>query len=208
MIFERSIISQGNCGAVRAHKLAATFGYDVQLEAGQGMWTVQSRPPCLHKRTSRRIAGYALAANVRTGVKSRTMPAPRIFRVIVPVFNLEEAAAFYSAVLGSPGVRVSSGRHYFGCGDVILACFDRRADGDPWDATPNPDHIYFSVDDLDEYFRRVTERHKKSVLSPLEVRPWGERSFYCTDPLGNKLCFVDEKTLFTSGLLGRIDPIA
>ena len=27
-----------------------------------------------------------------------------------------------------------------------------RADGDPWDAKPNPDHIYFAADNLEEYF--------------------------------------------------------
>ena len=28
-----------------------------------------------------------------------------------------------------------------------------------------------------------------------------ERSFYCSDPFGNKLCFVDDRTLFTADLL-------
>src|SRR5438045_1670180 len=28
-------------------------------------------------------------------------------------------------------------------------------------------------------------------------RPWGERSFYVTDPWGNELCFVEEGTLYT-----------
>jgi hypothetical protein len=28
-------------------------------------------------------------------------------------------------------------------------------------------------------------------------RPWGERSFYATDPWGNELCFVEEGTLYT-----------
>ena len=28
-------------------------------------------------------------------------------------------------------------------------------------------------------------------------RPWGERSFYVTDPWGNELCFVQEGTLYT-----------
>ncbi len=28
-------------------------------------------------------------------------------------------------------------------------------------------------------------------------RPWGERSFYVTDPWGNELCFVKEGTLYT-----------
>ena len=28
------------------------------------------------------------------------------------------------------------------------------------------------------------------------VRPWGERSFYCNDPWGNPLCFVDAGTIY------------
>ena len=125
------------------------------------------------------------------------MASARLFRVIVPVSSIEDAAAFYSAVLGQPGRRISPGRHYFGCGSAILACFDPRADGDSWDATPNPDHVYFAVDDLEEYFRRVGEQPNGSILRPIETQPWGERSFYCVDPFGNKLCFVDQRTVFT-----------
>jgi predicted enzyme related to lactoylglutathione lyase len=84
---------------------------------------------------------------------------------------------------------------------VILACFDPRADGDAWDARPNPEYVYFAVDDLDEYHRRVSGRPNGSILRPIETQPWGERSFYCTDPFGNKLCFVDERTIFTGGLI-------
>jgi hypothetical protein len=29
------------------------------------------------------------------------------------------------------------------------------------------------------------------------VRPWGEKSFYVTDPWGNELCFVQDGTLYT-----------
>jgi len=119
--------------------------------------------------------------------------------VIVPVSNIDEAAAYYGAVLDSPGRRISPGRHYFGCGPCILACFDPRSDGDPWDATPNPDHVYFAVDNLEEYFRRVSHQAKGSITRPIETQPWGERSFYCRDPFGNKLCFVDEATSFTGG---------
>jgi predicted enzyme related to lactoylglutathione lyase len=128
------------------------------------------------------------------------MGSARLFRVILPVSSIESAAVYYSAVLEQPGVRVSPGRHYFGCGSTVLACFDPRADGDPWDASPNPDHLYFAVDNLDEYYRRVSTQTKGSVLRPIEVQPWGERSFYCADPFGNKLCFVDESTVFTGDL--------
>jgi predicted enzyme related to lactoylglutathione lyase len=124
----------------------------------------------------------------------------RLYRVIVPVSDIERAKGFYGSLLGTAGVKVSPGRHYFGCGGVILACFDPRADGDPWDATPNPDHVYFSVDELDDVFVRASSAGAK-ILRPVEVQPWGERSFYCADPFGNKLCFVDAATLFTAGLI-------
>jgi predicted enzyme related to lactoylglutathione lyase len=124
----------------------------------------------------------------------------QLFRVILPVSDIERARRFYGALLESKGVQVSPGRHYFGCGGVILACFDPRADGDAWDAKPNPDHVYFAVPDLEAAVRRA-EGAGAAIVKPIETQPWGERSFYCTDPFGNKLCFVDDKTLFTAGLL-------
>ena len=129
------------------------------------------------------------------------MPSVRVFRVILPVSGIDEAAVFYAAVLGQAGARISPGRHYFGCGGVILACFDPRADGDPWDAAPNPDHVYLAASDLDACYERVRARPNGTIRTPIQTQPWGERSFYCTDPFGNKLCFVDEQTLFTGGLI-------
>ena len=129
------------------------------------------------------------------------MASARRFRVILPVSGIDDAAGWYSAILEQPGIRVSPGRHYFGCGGAILACFDPRADGDPWDARPNPDHVYFAVDDLDACYRRVTAQPNGSVVREIGTQPWGERSFYCTDPFGYKLCFVDDRTLFTGGLI-------
>jgi uncharacterized glyoxalase superfamily protein PhnB len=129
------------------------------------------------------------------------MTSARLFRVILPVSSVDRAAEYYGAVLQQPGARVSPGRHYFGCGGVILACFDPRADGDPWDAAPNPDHVYLAVPDLEAWFQRVTARADGTVLKAIQTYPWGERSFYCKDPFGNKLCFVDDTTLFTAGLI-------
>ena len=129
------------------------------------------------------------------------MPNPRLFRVIVPVSNIDAAATFYGNVLADAGRRISPGRHYFPCGRTILACFDPRADGDDWDSRPNPDHLYFAVDDLEETLGRVRAQPSASIDKDIETHPWGERSFYCRDPFGNKLCFVDDRTLFTAGLL-------
>jgi len=121
----------------------------------------------------------------------------RIFRVILPVTDIEAAAAFYGALLEKPGRRVSKGRHYFDCGGVILACFDPRRDGDNFDARPNPDHVYFAVADIDALFQRASRLGCLEIERQVMTRPWGERSFYAKDPFGNPICFVDERTLFT-----------
>jgi len=109
---------------------------------------------------------------------------PRLFRVILPVSDIEAAASFYADVLGMPGDRVSPGRHYFSCGGTILACYDGVADGDPEPSGPNPQHIYFSFDDLEAAYERVRRRGGRGI-TPIERRPWGERSFYANDPFGN-----------------------
>lgn len=121
----------------------------------------------------------------------------RLFRVILQVGDVDRAASFYGEVFGESGERVSGGRHYFKCGDTILACFspseDAHGDIEP---RPNPDHVYFAVDDLSAFRDRVNSAGASDV-SAIEVRPWGERSFYALDPFGNPICFVDETTLFT-----------
>src|SRR5262249_37632643 len=105
----------------------------------------------------------------------------RLFRVILPVSDITRAKQLYAVLLEAAGVKVSEGRHYFGCGGTIVACFDPRADGDPWDATPNPDHVYFAVDDLALALQRAHSAGAR-ILRPIETQPWGERSFYCADP--------------------------
>jgi predicted enzyme related to lactoylglutathione lyase len=128
----------------------------------------------------------------------------RIFRVIVPVGDIERAASFYGALLNEKGFRVSPGRHYFDCEGVILACFDPRKDGDDWDATPNPDHLYLATDDLEGTFSRAQDLgglvpstgDGSLPMGKIARRPWGEVSFYLKDPFGNKLCFVDSSSIF------------
>jgi catechol 2,3-dioxygenase-like lactoylglutathione lyase family enzyme len=140
-------------------------------------------------------------------VARTTAQAPRLFRVIVPVTDIERAAAFYEALLHLRGVRVSGGRHYLDAGGVILALYDPGADGDQAQPRPNFEHLYFAVPDLEAvYERAATLGGLSSVrgdgglpMGEIARRPWGERSFYMNDPFGNPLCFVDRKTLFTGG---------
>ena len=79
---------------------------------------------------------------------------------------------------------------------TIMARSDAVADGDPEPVGPNPQNVYFSVDDLDAAYRRAREAGCQE-LTNIEVQPWGERSFYAHDPFGNPICFVDSRTLFT-----------
>ncbi len=132
------------------------------------------------------------------------MPA-KLFRVILPVNDIERATAFYTHILGSAGKRVSPGRHYFNCGGVILACFDAKADGDDETFEPNPDHLYFTVDDLEATYEACKAAGATfadgnvhdAPAGAIATRPWGERSFYIRDLFGNQLCFVDGNTVFT-----------
>ena len=132
------------------------------------------------------------------------MTTPRLFRVILPVDDLEAAARFYATLLDSTGMRISAGRHYFMCGAVILALYDPRADGDARTPRPNFDHVYFAVADLEATYRRAQQLGGLSretgdgglPMGAIARRPWGERSFYLEDPFGNPLCFVDEATVF------------
>jgi hypothetical protein len=133
------------------------------------------------------------------------MSVARLFRVILPVNDLNVAAPFYASLLEDAGARVSPGRHYFSCGPVILALYDPHADGDDRSPRPNFDHVYFVVDDLEAAHSRAAQLGGLSTatgdgglpMGDIVRRPWGERSFYMHDPFGNPLCFVDAATVFT-----------
>jgi len=118
-----------------------------------------------------------------------------IFRVIVPVPDVSEAVDFYAALLEDEGEAVGGGtRHYFHCGDTILALANPAEHGN--EVRPNADHIYFGVDDLEAAHTRARLINAPD-LGDIGEQSWGERSFYCKDRFGNPLCFVDETTKFT-----------
>jgi catechol 2,3-dioxygenase-like lactoylglutathione lyase family enzyme len=131
----------------------------------------------------------------------------RLFRVIMPVTNLDDATRFYSALFEQPGFRVSNGRHYFDCGGVILAAYDAVADGDREAVRNNAEHVYFATPDLEGVFARAEQLGGLSKetgdgglpMGQIARRPWGERSFYMHDPSGNPICFVDAQSAYKGG---------
>lgn len=127
------------------------------------------------------------------------MERPKLYRVIVPVSDIELATNFYGCIFDIKGERVSAGRHYFDCGGIIFACYEPEADGDclgtGWLYHENQ-YFYFSVDSLEQVYPRIESAGGK-VLTPIKEMPWGERLFYAQDPFGSRLCFVDEDTVFS-----------
>jgi catechol 2,3-dioxygenase-like lactoylglutathione lyase family enzyme len=126
----------------------------------------------------------------------------RIFRVLLEVGDAERATAFYAALLGRQGRAVGGGRVYFDCADVIFALVDTTLGGS--DPQPTPEEIYFAVPDLEAVYERArglgclsTEDIHGVSGGEIALRPWGERSFYVLDAWNNRLCFVDDTTLFT-----------
>jgi predicted enzyme related to lactoylglutathione lyase len=130
------------------------------------------------------------------------MSTPKIFRVTVEVSDLDKAASFYAKLLDDAGKRHPGAQHYFNCGGIILKLLDPTKGGVK--PTPGSKALYFAVDDVAAVHGRAKAL---GALAPFQVhgepagevvtRPWGERSFYATDPWGNELCFVQDGTLYT-----------
>lgn len=121
----------------------------------------------------------------------------RVFRIAVPVSQIDRSRAFYEHMLAIEADDTVPSRLYLHCGDVIVALIDWGMGGrGPF--RPAPETLYFATGELDAVHARAVDAGARDV-SAIEDQPWGERSFYCLDPDGNRLCFVDETTLF----LGR-----
>lgn len=182
-----------SCATSSSYGSATGCGDSGSKHSSEGWlrWTFPlARPVSLVSLTARGLEPIPM-----TGQTS-CVSEPHFFRVILPVTDIEAATSFYAQLLDTPGIRVSGGRHYFDCGGTILACYDALADGDAEQVGPNPQNVYFSVGDLNAAYERARGAGCQD-LTAIEVRPWGERSFYGSDPFDNPICFVDSQTLFT-----------
>ena len=120
----------------------------------------------------------------------------KLFRILVPVADIEAGAAFYGEVFGSSGERVGANRHYFEADGVIIGIIQP---GDKPTMVPNPEHLYLSTDEPLEALRDTWLGGGGTLEDDIRDRDWGETSFYGRDPWGNKLCFVAAGTEFTGG---------
>jgi len=124
---------------------------------------------------------------------------PRLYRVILPVSDIDRAAAIYAELLGQSGQRVSPGRHYFNCGGTILACYDSQADGDGPANPPcyqSEQFIYFAVADIHATYEVAIRLGFTLREGGVQSMPWGERMFWAVDPFGNPVSFVAVGTEF------------
>lgn len=122
------------------------------------------------------------------------MTKPKLYRIALPVSDIEAAAKFYSQVLDNPGKRISPDRHYFDLGGFMLACYMPAA-GAKWTFDQNQ-YVYFAVPDLDVIRARI-EKAGGRTLTEIAKMPWGETMFFAVDPSGCRLGFAKNDKLFS-----------
>jgi catechol 2,3-dioxygenase-like lactoylglutathione lyase family enzyme len=136
----------------------------------------------------------------------RPRSSPRVFRILLQASDLAASKQFYEKLLAVRGRAVAPGRIYLDCGEVIVGLLDYSHAAPSERATPT-EAVYFSTRALGQVYRRAKKlgcvdpglihNDPANPAGEIVVRPWGERSFYATDPAGNPICFVDARTLFT-----------
>lgn len=102
--------------------------------------------------------------------------------------DLDRAAAFYAQALGVAPERAVPGRVFLSAGDARLVIVEKQT-GDRVKID-----LYFASAALDDLHTRVIASGGGET-TPISVSWSGERSFGCVDPDGNRLWFVDARTL-------------
>ena len=106
---------------------------------------------------------------------------PKLFRVILPVADIETAKTFYGLVLGMAGENACHPADTTSDGRTVLACYDPVADGDGleegWKDHPRQ-YVYFAVSDLDETHQWAMAAGATIVEGGIQRMPWKERMFW------------------------------
>lgn len=125
------------------------------------------------------IAAQTSAEEALTGVT--------VFGVTIPTTDLERARRFYESALGCEAEDGVPGRLYFSPGGARLMVIAGEA-GDGFH--PNTHDLYIATDHIEETHAAVADSEGE-VRSGIGASWSGERSFTCSDPDGNPICFVD-----------------
>lgn len=120
----------------------------------------------------------------------------QLFRVSIPVRNLDVAERFYGRLLGNSGERISPAWHYFQFGQAILACHNAAAEGSKTPHAPHTEPLCIAVDEnLQQLVIRAQNLgglQSETTVTRLES---GEVGFRLRDPFGNALLLVDARTM-------------
>ena len=116
-----------------------------------------------------------------------------LYKVILPVTDVDQAEAFYSRLLGVSGRRVSADRHEFDCGGMTLSCL--LAEGEGSGSPVAGETVWFAVGDLDAAFQQAAKAGGAMADSQIVTHPWGDRLFVGEDPFKNTVGFVDRTTM-------------
>jgi lactoylglutathione lyase len=129
------------------------------------------------------------------------MSAIRINHVSVHAADLDASEAFYSELFGVtrlPAPDFGFPVRWLKVGDTQLHLFNRPAEA------PANHHFAFTVDDLEEVYRKVRER---GVLDRPEVRrlPDGSAQMYLRDPSGNLIeCNAPDADSLDTTVVGEL----
>ncbi|MBI2382691.1 MAG: ankyrin repeat domain-containing protein [Gammaproteobacteria bacterium] len=113
-----------------------------------------------------------------------------LYRVTIPVDDLDRAARFYRMLFGESGERVALGWHYFPVGPVTLACHDAQLE-DHERARPaaHGGPLYLAVDEpLVQVYARAEKAGARDLDRDIRTLPTGEHGFAFRDPFGNAFC--------------------
>jgi hypothetical protein len=115
---------------------------------------------------------------------------PRLFRVTLPVGDLGKARRFYSALLGNDGQELAPGWHSFAYAGAMLAVHEVGL------AAPHPEPVCISVEEpIVQLHYRAQTLGAPRIDSEPRTLPTGEYGFLMSDPWGNMLCIVDERSV-------------
>jgi predicted enzyme related to lactoylglutathione lyase len=119
----------------------------------------------------------------------------KLYKVVIPVSDLEQAKTYYLHLLGVNGRRMSPREYHYDCGNVVLCCRHPGSEGDPTPVSRSFQQVHLAVEDVEAVFEKAKTAGGCALDQEIRAEPWGDRSFVAQDPFGNTLVFSDQETM-------------